>query len=764
MANLNARMMQRVDSAASWSFNNPILFAGEIGVESDTQKIKVGDGLTTWVDLPYYAPQTNWDAPSEDPSSIINKPLLGTAAFRAASSFEAAGQGLVAAQGEVSNHENAAHPHQQYLTQAEGDAAYDVVGAAAAAQSAAETTALDALTAHEAAADPHSGYLTQAEADALYATTAQGDLAEGAPGRGELGAVAFTNDFNNLDNKPTLGTAAALNVGAGPNNVVQLTTEGILPALDASNLTNVPGTNLLSDLTDVEITNPQEDQVIRRVGGIWVNSVSPGGGGGTVSSVNLVPPTGLLATGGPITTSGNITLSYDSGYTGFTVAEQEKLASIEANAKDDLTGEEIRDLYEATADRNAFTDADKSKLVGIETNAKDDQTGGEIRDLYEALPDRNAFTDAEKNKLGTVEEKAQANIQTDWDASSGPSELLNKPTLGTAAGAAITDFATAAQGALASIAVQPTRTFSTGAGLAGGGDFSANRTISLSASSIASLAKADLSVPVDRQVIGGHGLFGGGDLTDDISLSVNFAEEIDALEGTEADEAMNPLRTRQMLDQRPPTPPRVFVDLNGGTLNVNADAHHGRVLWNYSPGTYNLSNLDAPNDREQGFWCYIVNEVDEDLTLDPGASGWLLQLNRNWQGTQGATLTIPGYTGVWVRQVGNFGGYYMVSFDGYRGIPVQSKSSAYTLTDTDNDTSISISSGGVTAPSGLFQGTAVTIFNNSGSNQTITQGAGLTMYWAQDGSTGNRTLAGRGECIIHYKSGSVATISGAGLS
>lgn len=48
-----------------------------------------------------------------------------------------------------------------------------------------------------------------------------------------------------------------------------------------------------------------------------------------------------------------------------------------------------------------------------------------------------------------------AQVNSDWNAVSGVAQILNKPTLGTAASANTTDFATAAQGALAATAVQP---------------------------------------------------------------------------------------------------------------------------------------------------------------------------------------------------------------------------------------------------------------------------------------------------------------------
>lgn len=57
-----------------------------------------------------------------------------------------------------------------------------------------------------------------------------------------------------------------------------------------------------------------------------------------------------------------------------------------------------------------------------------------------------------------------------------------------------TSFATAAQGAKADSAVQPTLTITAGTGLTGGGTLAANRTLALSSASIASLALADSAI------------------------------------------------------------------------------------------------------------------------------------------------------------------------------------------------------------------------------------------------------------------------------
>lgn len=48
------RMQQRRGSASQWTSANPILAAGEIGIETDTQKFKIGNGITNWSSLGYF--------------------------------------------------------------------------------------------------------------------------------------------------------------------------------------------------------------------------------------------------------------------------------------------------------------------------------------------------------------------------------------------------------------------------------------------------------------------------------------------------------------------------------------------------------------------------------------------------------------------------------------------------------------------------------------------------------------------------------------
>lgn len=100
-----------------------------------------------------------------------------------------------------------------------------------------------------------------------------------------------------------------------------------------------------------------------------------------------------------------------------------------------------------------------------------------------------------------------------------------------------------------------------------------------------------------------------------------------------------------------------------------------------------------------------------------------------------------------------------------RNIPIQNKVTSYTLLAADAGQVVSITTGGVTVPSGVFSaGQAVSVYNNSGSSQTITQGGGTTMTLASSGLTGNRTLGGYGLCTVLCIASNTFVITGAGIS
>ena len=94
------------------------------------------------------------------------------------------------------------------------------------------------------------------------------------------------------------------------------------------------------------------------------------------------------------------------------------------------------------------------------------------------------------------------------------------------------------------------------------------------------------------------------------------------------------------------------------------------------------------------------------------------------------------------------------------------QTSAYTLVAADAGKAIEIATGGITVPNGVFSaGDAVTLINDSGSDQTITMGTGLgNMFNTATGTSGNLTIAGRGMATIYFVNNTTCYISGGGLS
>ena len=50
-----SQIQLRRDTAANWTTANAVLGQGEFGVETDTGKVKIGDGTTAWTSLGYFA-------------------------------------------------------------------------------------------------------------------------------------------------------------------------------------------------------------------------------------------------------------------------------------------------------------------------------------------------------------------------------------------------------------------------------------------------------------------------------------------------------------------------------------------------------------------------------------------------------------------------------------------------------------------------------------------------------------------------------------
>lgn len=136
-------------------------------------------------------------------------------------------------------------------------------------------------------------------------------------------------------------------------------------------------------------------------------------------------------------------------------------------------------------------------------------------------------------------------------------------------------------------------------------------------------------------------------------------------------------------------------------------------------------------------------------------------VNLNGTSTGSVTLTGSLTTGTTITA----GTTSSDSIGNLRNVPPNSQTGAYVLLATDSGKYISITSGGVTVPSGIFSaGQTISIYNNSSSNQTITQGSSVTMTQAGTANTGDRTLAQYGLATILCTGSNTFVITGAGVS
>ena len=100
---------------------------------------------------------------------------------------------------------------------------------------------------------------------------------------------------------------------------------------------------------------------------------------------------------------------------------------------------------------------------------------------------------------------------------------------------------------------------------------------------------------------------------------------------------------------------------------------------------------------------------------------------------------------------------------GYRSVP-RSATSGTTAATSERGYCYA-ATGTMTIPASTFAaGDALSIYNNSASAITISQGSGLTLRQAGTSNTGSRTLAAYGLVTVWFNSATEAIVSGAGLS
>ena len=242
-----------------------------------------------------------------------------------------------------------------------------------------------------------------------------------------------------------------------------------------------------------------------------------------------------------------------------------------------------------------------------------------------------------------------------------------------------------------------------------------------------------------------------------------------------------------------------YTATDGSVVGLTTYADNGDVLECVAYKAFNVNNVDStPGNFTVGVDLTVGGDLTVDGSLSISGAGASVSYATTSFGLEGSPnitindLDVDGHTelddlnvaGVStfaaaidangdlnVAGVSTFVGivttsqYFEDSIGKLRSIPQNSKTSSYTAVSSDCGKHISITTGGVTIAVGEFGvGDAFSIYNNSGSTQIITQGAGVTLRYAGSSNTGNRSLLQYGICSVLCVASNEFVISGTGLS
>jgi hypothetical protein len=174
-----------------------------------------------------------------------------------------------------------------------------------------------------------------------------------------------------------------------------------------------------------------------------------------------------------------------------------------------------------------------------------------------------------------------------------------------------------------------------------------------------------------------------------------------------------------------------FSSLGGGTSVV---LDQGRTTFVFSDGT----NVRIADNR-------VTN------TAVPGSN---TQVIYNSSGAFAASANLT-FDGTYVSDgIGNV-----------RTVPQNLQSGGYTLQASDNGKYVSLASGGVIVPPSIFSaGQVVSIYNGTGSTQTISAGSGVTLTLVGTSTTGNRSLTLNGIATLLCVGSNSFVVTGGGVS
>ena len=199
----------------------------------------------------------------------------------------------------------------------------------------------------------------------------------------------------------------------------------------------------------------------------------------------------------------------------------------------------------------------------------------------------------------------------------------------------------------------------------------------------------------------------------------------------------------------------------------------GATMWVYSDGVNvvdvvshvtSLTSYDVTSTNVSGINVTAINLTATNLTATN-----LTATNLIATGAAAVNFTATNVfsSGLNANNSVNDAGTIAATSPGFRSIPQNAQTSAYTLALTDAGKHISITTGGVIIPANgsvaFPVGTAIVIFNNSASPQNISITTD-TLRFAGTANTGTRALGAYGVATVLKVASTTWVISGTGVS
>lgn len=381
-----------------WINANPVPDKGEIVYTSDTNTLKVGDGINRYVDLPTIA--GGGGGGTDNYNELLNKPQING-------------------------------------TTLSGNKSSSDLGLATSAQGALADTALQPGD-NISDLTNDSGFIT-----GINSSDVTSALGYTPVDPSDLSTVATTGNYNDLSNKPTIPVVPT-NVSAFTNDAGYITgidstdvtnALGYTPA-DQSSLATVATTGAYSDLTGTPtIPTVNDPTIVITQGGVTKGSFSlnqttgdtialDAGGliGDFVPQYTTMPTADISHADQIVQYKGATDSTYTNGY--FYKCVEEGGVYLWSQVS----------VQPGTSDYSTLSNKPSINSVTLSGN----KTSADLGILSDITQGSNITIDKTNPSNPVISATGQVNA--DWNSTSGLSEILNKPTLGTMAAENASDY------------------------------------------------------------------------------------------------------------------------------------------------------------------------------------------------------------------------------------------------------------------------------------------------------------------------------------